>query len=325
VLGESYGDITKLPKEQRQLLYERGWLLVHYLFMEPTRRGQLDRYLAAIASGTAPLKAAQEAFGDLGQLEKELNRYRDSRTLKYFKIAAAKMTSPRIDLRPLSLGASQAILLRGKLKLGRSAEEEASIAAQVRQIEAQFPGDPLVESTLSLAELKTEHAAAAEAAADRALKSDARNTEAMILKADAIAARASEADGKQRDALFEQARSMYIAANQIDTEDPQPLYRFYESFLHEGIRPNANAIAALHYASDLAPQDLGVRMNSAIAYLNEGKPKEARTTLTVVAYSPHSGTAAELARRMITDIDGGDARAALMELRKPQPQMSGGH
>jgi hypothetical protein len=183
----------------------------------------------------------------------------------------------------------------------------------------------LVENTLSLAELKTEHPAAAETAADRALKSDSRNTEAMILKADAIAARAKEADGSQRNALFEQARAMYIAANRIDTEDPQPLYRFYESFSREGIRPNANALAALHYASDLAPQDLNVRMSSAIAYLNEGKPQDARTTLTVLAYSPHAGTASELARRMIADIDGGDARAALMELRKPQSPASAGH
>ena len=53
-------------------------------------------------------------------------------------------------------------------------------------------------------------------------------------------------------------------------------------------QPTANAIAALHYASDLAPQDFNVRMNSAIAYLNEGKFAEAKSALTVVAYSPHA-------------------------------------
>ena len=56
-------------------------------------------------------------------------------------------------------------------------------------------------------------------------------------------------------------------------------------------------------------------MNSAIAYLNEGKPKEARATLTVVAYSPHVGGAAEVAKRMIAAIDSNNPRSALMELR----------
>lgn len=322
VLGEGYGDITRLAKEQRQLLYERGWLLVHYLFMEPTRQGQLARYLAAVANGTPALKAAQDAFGDLGRLEQELNRYRNSSSLKYFKIKAASITPPRVDIRPLSPGGAQAILLRGKLKLGRSPEETAVIAEQARAIEAQFAGDPLVENTLSLAELKTEHASAAEAAADRALKSDPHNTEAMILKADAIVQRAKDSDGEKRKSLFDEARGIYIAANKLDTENPEPLYQFYESFLREGVRPTDNAIAALHYASDLAPQDLNVRMNSAIAYLNQGKPNEARSTLTVVAYSPHGGDASETARRMIADLDSGKAKEALFELRKPRRQTS---
>jgi hypothetical protein len=55
-------------------------------------------------------------------------------------------------------------------------------------------------------------------------------------------------------------------------------------------------------------------MNSAIAYLNEGNLREARATLTVVAYSPHVEVMGDLARRMIADIDAGNAKAALNEL-----------
>jgi hypothetical protein len=56
-------------------------------------------------------------------------------------------------------------------------------------------------------------------------------------------------------------------------------------------------------------------MSSAIAYLNEKKPKEARTTLIVVAYSPHAADVGDLAKRMIADIDAGHPDAALEELR----------
>jgi hypothetical protein len=65
-------------------------------------------------------------------------------------------------------------------------------------------------------------------------------------------------------------------------------------------------------------------MNSAVAYLNEGKPREARSTLTVVAYSPHVGQMGEAARRMIIAIDGGNPTAALSELRRAPRQSSDG-
>lgn len=190
-------------------------------------------------------------------------------------------------------------------------EPAEPLAAQVRALEQAHPGDELVEAALAEAELKADHADAAEAAADRALKANPRDTEALVFKADAIEKRAKDADGDQRHEAFERARQIYIAANKIDTEDPEPLFEFYRSFLHEGRRPTANALAALHYASDLAPQDLGLRVNSAIAYLEQNDLKDARAALAPVAYSPHGGSISETAARMIAEIDKGDARAAL--------------
>jgi predicted Zn-dependent protease len=79
----------------------------------------------------------------------------------------------------------------------------------------------------------------------------------------------------------------------------------------EGVRPTSNAIAALHYASDLAPQDKGLRMNSAVAYLRDGKLAEAKRALTPVAYDPHGGSLADVARAMIGRINSGDTKSAL--------------
>jgi predicted Zn-dependent protease len=215
-------------------------------------------------------------------------------------------------------------MTRGRLKYGVKPDEAESMASQLRSIETQFPGDVLVETTLGEAELDASHAQAAETAADRALKTDPQSIDALVLKGRAIAERADTIENDGRHAAFEQARRAFIAANKLDTEDPEPLYEFYRTFPREGVRPNENALAALHYSSDLAPQDLGVRMDSAIAYLNEGKAKEARTTLIVVAYSPHVAEMGELAKRMIADIDAGNARSALQELRH-RPVSSSGH
>ena len=136
-----------------------------------------------------------------------------------------------------------------------------------------------MEATLAEAELDSGNAAAAEAAADRVLKVDPKNVEALTFKGRATAERGRAVQGAQRHQLFEQARQIFIVANKIDTEDPEPLYDFYKSYVLEGVRPTDNAIAAMHYASDLVPQDAGLRMNSAIAYLNQNKLQEARATL----------------------------------------------
>lgn len=317
MLGGTYGDITQLPNDLRESIYGRGWVLVHYLTMDPKRQGQLSRYILAIGQGTPALTAAQNAFGDLKQLDKELNSYMAQRSLKYFKIAGAAIHPAPVDVQPLSPGASEVVLIRGEMKNGVPASEAEALAARVRAIETRYPGDALVEATLAEAELNAHHAAAAAAAADRAAKADPRSVEPLILEGRAIEESARDAaDREQRRAEFDKARRIFVTANKLDTEDPEPLYEYYWSYLHQGIQPTDNARAGLHYASDLAPQDIGARMNSAIAYLEEGKPKDARAALVVVAFSPHAARAAEVAKRMMTDIDAGNAKAALAETRR---------
>lgn len=311
-----------MTNAQRDVFYGRAWLLSHYLLLDPHRHGQLSAYIDAISKGVSSIDAARQVFGDLTQLGKELDAYRN-KPLVQFRVPASDIHLKPITVAPLTEGGAAVILARARIKNDLSGDAVEPMVAQVRAIEAKYPGDELVESTLAEVELDGHHAAAAEAAAEKALKANPRNTEVLVLKGRAMAELAKESTGPNRHDLFEQARQTLIAANKLDTEDPEPLFEFYRSFLEEGIRPTDNALAALHYASDLAPQDLGVRMNSAIAYLNEGKDKDARATLTVVAYSPHSAHMGDLARHMIADIDAGKARAALMELHGQARQASG--
>ncbi len=216
-----------------------------------------------------------------------------------------------IQIATLSAGASAAIPLLMELSSGTSAVAAERTARKARAVEPQFLGDELVETTLAEAELDANHPEAAEQAADRAAGLNPRNTDAIILQGRAIAARAVKANATERHALFEQARDKFIAANRIDPEDPEPLMEFCMTFALEGVRANANAIAALHYASDLAPQDLGLRMNSAVQYLAENKPAEARRALIPIAYNPHDHEYGDKARDMVSKIDSGDLKAAL--------------
>ena len=307
----SAGLSSGLNNEQKDAFYGRGWLLAHYLLLEPKRKGQLGTYLNALSNGVAPMAAAQQAFGDLKQLDKDLDRYRNGGMLQ-FKIGKAQIRLSPIDVTPLSQGAAEVVLKTANLKSRRDDQSAETVAAEIRPIAGRYPGDALVETTLAEAELAAGRADAALAAADRALKTAPQDTEALVLKGRALAYKGEdEQDDKKRNAIFDEARAWLIRANKVDEEDPEPLLEFYKTYVMQGIRPNANALAALHYASDLAPQDLGARMNAAYAYLREEKPKEARAALTIVAYSPHAGSMADQAKAMIAKIDAGDTPGAL--------------
>lgn len=317
MLGGAY---DKISVDERESIYGRGWLLTHYMTFEPTRRGQLAAYLTAIARGTNALEAATSAFGDLKQLDRDLNNYLKRRRLSYLRVEPSRLTISPIEVSRLSPGAAAVIPLRMESKRGVNDKTDGPLAERIRRVAQQYPGDPLVEATLAEAEFDAENYDAAEAAADRALRADPRNTEAMIYKGRAILERAARSDDPSASS-FAEARQHFIAANKIDPEDPEPLLLFYNSFSRAGERPTANAIEALHYASNLAPQDLGLRIGSAVQYLRDGKLPEARRTLVPLAYNPHGGGLAITAREVIDRIDAGDRRGAeTVANRDPQAE-----
>ena len=207
-----------------------------------------------------------------------------------------------------------------RLKAGTDGADRAGLATQFRAAAAAYPADPMVQAMLAEAELDAGDAAAAEAAADRAIAVRREHGDALILKGRALLARAT---AKQPGTSFADARGWFMRANKIDPEDPEPLILFYQTYRNEKIRPTANAIAALHYAASLAPQDSGLRLNNARQYLFDNKPAEARKALVPLAYNPHGGALSDEARRLIGLIDSGQVTAATLDppVSPPAPRM----
>lgn len=307
LLGDSF---SKIDGSQEESLYSRGWLLVHYLTFEPSRSGQLARYINGIADGVAPLDAARSAFGDLRRLDLDLDIYLRRTQFSGLVVKPRDRQQVPIEITPLSAGASRVILYRAQSRSGVTDKTAAPLAGQVRAVEQLYPGDELVEVELAEAELDADRPVEAEAAADRALRANPRNTDALVLKGRAIIARA-QATKSTDSKPFDEARQIFISANKIDTEDPEPLMEFYRSFGEQGTGVTANAVAALHYASNLAPQDEGLRLTSAFQYLQEGKTSDARQALAPIAFDPHGGGYAKEARAMIARIDAGDVKGAM--------------
>ncbi|WP_309603303.1 hypothetical protein [Sphingomonas sp.] len=293
--------------DERAALYARGWLLAHYLTFSPTRRGQLEAYLSGIAAGRPPLDSARAAFGDLTALERDSEAYLKADKFPFLTIPAAQVPIAPVKVAPVSPGMAATMPLMMRFRAGTDGNDHAGLADRIRASAAPFPADPMVQSLLAEAELAAADPVAAEAAADRALAAQPDLVDAMLTKGRAILARAV---ARKPGASFVDARSWFTRANKVDSEDPEPLLLFYDAYRQEKVRPTANAIAALHYAADLAPQDLGLRLTNARQYLVDGKPVEARKALVPLAYYSHGGKLSDEARQLIGLIDSGQVKAA---------------
>lgn len=272
--------------------YTQGWLMTHYLSLEPSRKGQIDRYVADINKGMPPLDAARAAFGDLGELEKTLNSYKRQKNLPYIKIAPAKLIIQPVIVTEMSPGAQEVMQSRIRLKAAL-ADPDSQLLARIRAVAKTYPTDPMVLRSLAEVEFKLKHYPEAIAAADRAIAVDPKSVEPLVTKGEALL----EMARKNRDAgTFKQARQQFLAGNRLDKEDPQPLYLYYRTFIDEGIAVTPAARNAVHYAATLAPQDPEVQVRSAMQYIRDNRVEEAKDRIASMAFSPHKNEGQRLAK-----------------------------
>jgi len=307
-------DPNELTGEQRYLLYGRGWLLTHYLFLGGKRDGQLGAYFRALTDGKPASEAAQ-AFGDLRALDSELWAYKRT-DFAAQRVAASVLPIGEVSVRTVSPAESATMLVRIRSTAGVDDRAAQSVYAAAKAACAPYPNDPAAQRVLAEAAFDAKDFAGAEAAADRALAADPQHVGAMLYKAMARMALAKQA-GDATPATWTAIRRIIAAANRIDTQNPAVLWLFYQSYLAAGQAPTAVAKQGLHYAYALAPQDRGLRFDSAEAHLRDGELALARPLLVTIAADPHAGnTTAKLAARIVAAIDAGHPEQAIAEIEK---------
>lgn len=301
------GTYKKLDAEQFDSLYAHAWVLTHYLLMTDSRKGQLGAYVNAVNGGQSALEAAKSAFGDLDQLDKDVEAYFAPHKLLGFTIDADRIPIGNISLRPLSPAESAIMDIRIQSKSGFDVKNAAGIADAARQVESKFPGNPVVETALAETELEAKDYPAAAAAADRALAANSKDLHALILKGRAEMALAR---GKPK-ADWDSIQQWFMRANAIDTEDSEPLALFYQSFLEAGWAPTQNAADALMYAVTLAPQNPNARGMAVGWLVGQHRLAEARIMFAPIAYDPHAPeTERERYAKIMEALVAGDAEKA---------------
>lgn len=305
MLSASY---RKLSMFEVETIYGRGWLLAHYLTFEPTRAGQLDRYVAAIQQGQPASAAATSAFGDLKALDRELERYLRAKTIKTFVVSPAKLAVGEIAIRPLRRGEIAIMGVRLRSERGVSARTAPGVAADARRIAQEFPNDPAVHVALAEAEYDAENYTAAEAAADRALAIQPDKIKALLYKGRVRLDLARKAPAT---ADWKEVRRWFTRANRLDPNNPEPLYLFYLSNLYAGVAPTRNAIEGLYVAAENVPQDDEVRMLAVRQLLTDRNIDRAKQMFGPLAFNPHSGEEwREMAGKAMAAMSAGNADGA---------------
>ena len=319
LLTASPGD---LKPTELEALYGRGWLLTHYLTFEGSRAGQLKTYLNQLNGGTASIDAAKKAFGDLSELQKDLNTYLRRPKFSYQKILPSAIKIGNIAVRELSPGEDAVMEVRIRSKRGVNDAQAKALLPLARKAAAPYPNVVLAQTTLAEAEYDAGNYREAEAAADRALAVDPKAVEALIYKGRARMAMAVATKATDSKTWLE-VRKWFSAANRADPEDPEPLMLYYTSFRAAGIAPTKNASEGLAYALVLAPQDRSLRWMTGYQHLQDGRAAAARAALAPLAFDPHGGGGAEWAGKILAKLGSGGVAAALAEWKQMEKAAEG--
>lgn len=310
-IAQLFAPPARLSPEQQEAVYGRGWLLTHYVMFDSQRRAQLGTYLGQVNAGKSSLDAATAAFGDLRALDRALDTYLTRRTLPAISYDPATLPAAATDIRPLTAGERALIALRIQSTRGVDSVLARSLYAKGKVAAAPFGTDSVAQGWLAEMALDAGDLAGAEAAADAALTSDARSSQALLYKARVHLLRARAAPGA---AAWTEARGWIIRANRADNNDAAALALFYQSFEMAGAPPPSSAVAGLYRAIELVPEDRGMRFLAARQRLIDGDTAAARALLRPLAYDPHVAPDNPAARLLATLDGGATGPAALRAL-----------
>lgn len=291
-------------------LYGRGWLMTHYLTLDPARKGQLATYLAEFNKGKSSLEAAQIAFGDINKLYHDLFDYRARKggLAKPLRIPPARKV-PDISVAPLSPGAVAMMPYHIRLAWGLSPKRAKDMLKEASRIAGAYPADARTQADLAGVALAADDLDTADAAADRALAADPDNRSALLRKGQIAVRRASQAKAATA-ADWTAARAWYLKANRAEPDSSLPLLLYYQSFIAAKQTPTKGAIMGLKRAEVLTPEDGQIRMLLARRLIDEGDARSARYLLQPIAFSPHAREDDNAARKVIGLIDAGNLAEA---------------
>ena len=262
--------------------YTRGWALAHYLWLSGERPDQYGEFIAELNRTLDPVASGEKVFGDLGRLDRELDRYIRAGWFRLVRFGPDLIGTPgEIVVRPLSEGEAAMLDYRLVSTLGVNEEEALRLIERVRPVAARYPDNVPVQTWLAEMEYDARNYDGSWAAAERALAQDPNNLFGMVYKGRVLMRRAVAAGDRN---LAREARAWFRKANRADPDHALPFQLYYDSFGAMGETPPKDAVEGLLHATVLVPQDTSLRVRSSVELLREGNVVQARAILAPVAF-----------------------------------------
>ena len=296
LLGKRVSDLTS--NNDREMFYAQGWLLLHYMMSDATRRQQLDRAIRRIGAGEEPVQAfLTEVQTDGPTLSRTLKRYLQGKTNV---LRVPKPADLLKDLKVTSLPAASDDLLPESVRLndGVEAAEAPALLERVRNRASRHPNDRFAQLVLARAEVRIGDLKAGMAILDRLLAQDPEQLEVIREAAHAQMARGIRVPA-ERQAAFRAARPLFGKAYQKDPNDFRTLYGYAQARSIEADYPNDNALEVLLRARELAPSVEQVSLQVGAALIKRDRHQAALFFLTPLANNPHGGPHQARAKALI--------------------------
>lgn len=276
--------------------YGQSWLLAHYLTLSDKRPGQLRNYLRAILGGASD-EEAWRAFGDVDELEREVRAYLRTRSFPY---KAPPLPAEVMAIQSSrTLRAGEAALMDERIESLRRMDEEdrAAIITRAEAEVTRFPDDPAIHLFLAEQYADAEQWEKSATAAARAVELDSNHARAHLASGLALA----RGDASKEDA----ARAALAKALELAPNDPAVLYGQFEGSTRLSGTVSGATVEQLVRASDLAPQNDGIRLAASEALIRDGDLPGALRRLLPLASNPHPSGAQRRAQQLVAWLGSG--------------------
>lgn len=123
-------------EQKGDIFYAESWALTHYLEVADVHdhANRIGRYLQFTAKGTDPVTAAEQAFGDLNQLQAALDAYTRAGRYTFFQksTAGVALNEASFSVAPLSVADADAIRADFLAYMGRTDDARAMADAALK-------------------------------------------------------------------------------------------------------------------------------------------------------------------------------------------------
>jgi tetratricopeptide (TPR) repeat protein len=123
-------------EQKGSVFYAEAWALTHYIEVKDRENGthRLTQYISLLSDHQDPVTAAQQAFGDLGQLEASLAAYIQASTYQQLVLSSPPLNGRASQQQVRSLSTAEASIIRADLltNVGRLKEAHALLDSVIK-------------------------------------------------------------------------------------------------------------------------------------------------------------------------------------------------